>query len=70
MKQFLSSKILRRWVIRIDAGGGFPRNRVACDAVIAVAMGAIPSKFGVIDLAAAASEVTRVVILVKASVGH
>ena len=70
VKQFLSSKILRRWVIRIDAGGGFPRNRVACDAVIAVAMGAVPSKFSVFDLAAAARDITRVIVLVKASIGH
>ncbi len=70
MKQFLGSRILRRWVIRIDAGGRFPRNRVACDAVVAVAMGAVPSKFSVFNLAAAANEVARVVVLVKAAVGH
>ncbi len=66
VKQFLGSGVLRRR----DARDRFPGNRAACDAVIAVAMWAVPSKFSVFNLAAAGNKVARVVVFVKASEGH
>ncbi len=70
MKQFLGSRVLRRRDLGVDTGDGFPRNRAARDAVVAVAMWAVPPKFSVVNLAVAVREVTRMIVLVKAAKGH
>jgi hypothetical protein len=66
VKQLLSSRVLRRR----DARNRVPWNGAACDAVVAVAMRAVPSKFSVSNLAAAVNKVTGMVVFVKASEGH